>query len=165
MVDFRKLNWIRAGVLGANDGIISVATVLIAVTGNLTYWGLLLVAVSTIVAGALSMSIGEYVSVSAQKDAEIAGQRKEITNPWHAAMSSLASFIAGAIIPAILAVLTQNIWITIGGVIIALTLTGYISAKAGGLPATKPVIRNLVAGVVALTIAVTVNILFATLTS
>ena len=160
MVDFRKLNWIRAGVLGANDGIISVATVLIAVTGNLTYLGLILVAVSTIVAGALSMSIGEYVSVSAQKDAEIAGQREEITNPWHASMSSFVSFIAGAIIPALLAVFTQNIWVTISGVIGALLLTGYVSAKAGGLPVMKPILRNLIAGVLALTIAVTVNILF-----
>lgn len=161
-MDHQKLNWLRAGVLGANDGIISIATLLIALTGNISSKDLFIVALSATIAGALSMSIGEYVSVSAQKDAELANQRTEITNPFHAAYSSFLAFITGAILPVATATLTQNIWVTLSSVIAALLLTGYLSAKAGNLPAQKPMLRNVIAGTIALTIGIAANLLFGT---
>lgn len=68
-----KLNWLRAGVLGANDGIVSTAGVVMGVAGATTARGSILTAgVAALVAGALSMAAGEYVSVSTQRDAELA---------------------------------------------------------------------------------------------
>lgn len=74
----QQLNILRAGVLGANDGIISVAGVVIGVasaTHNL--WIIFLSAASAILAGAFSMAGGEYVSVSTQKDTEQAAVARE----------------------------------------------------------------------------------------
>lgn len=73
-----RLNILRAGVLGANDGIISIAGVVIGVasaTSNI--WFILISALSAIFAGAFSMAGGEYVSVSTQKDTEEAAIAKE----------------------------------------------------------------------------------------
>ena len=74
----KRLNILRAGVLGANDGIISIAGVVIGVasaTSNI--WFILISALSAIFAGAFSMAGGEYVSVSTQKDTEEAAVAKE----------------------------------------------------------------------------------------
>jgi VIT1/CCC1 family predicted Fe2+/Mn2+ transporter len=66
-----RLNWLRAGVLGANDGIVSVAGVAVGVAGATADRSAILVAgVASLVAGALSMAGGEYVSVSTQRDTE-----------------------------------------------------------------------------------------------
>lgn len=67
-----RLNWLRAGVLGANDGIVSVAGLVIGVAAaNPTATGTILTAgVAGILAGAVSMAAGEYVSVSTQSDTE-----------------------------------------------------------------------------------------------
>ncbi|WP_144720869.1 VIT1/CCC1 transporter family protein [Agrococcus jejuensis] len=66
-----RLSWLRAGVLGANDGIVSVAAVLVGVAGVTTQSGPLLTAgVAALVGGAISMALGEYVSVSSQRDSE-----------------------------------------------------------------------------------------------
>ena len=73
-----RLNILRAGVLGANDGIISIAGVVIGVasaTSNL--WIIFLSGLSAILAGAFSMAGGEYVSVSTQKDTEEAAVSRE----------------------------------------------------------------------------------------
>lgn len=73
-----KLNWLRAAVLGANDGIVSVASVIVGVAGANTEKSFVLLAgVAALVAGALSMAVGEYVSVSTQKDSEKALLIKE----------------------------------------------------------------------------------------
>ena len=72
-----KLNWLRAGVLGANDGIVSVAGIVMGVAGATTSSPALLIAgLAGLVAGALSMAGGEYVSVSSQKDTELAAVGK-----------------------------------------------------------------------------------------
>ncbi|MCT2582487.1 VIT1/CCC1 transporter family protein [Actinophytocola gossypii] len=66
-----RLNWLRAGVLGANDGIVSVAGLVVGVAGATTDRTAIVVAgVASLVAGALSMAGGEYVSVSTQRDTE-----------------------------------------------------------------------------------------------
>jgi VIT1/CCC1 family predicted Fe2+/Mn2+ transporter len=73
-----RLNWLRAGVLGANDGIVSVAGMVMGVAGATSDRGDILVAgVAGLVAGAISMGAGEYVSVSTQSDAESALLAKE----------------------------------------------------------------------------------------
>ena len=66
-----KLSRLRAAVLGANDGIVSVASIVVGVAGASNKSNLILTAgVAGLVAGALSMALGEYVSVSAQRDTE-----------------------------------------------------------------------------------------------
>lgn len=68
-----RLNWLRAGVLGANDGIVSTAGLVFGVAGATTdSLALLIAGLAGLVAGALSMAGGEYVSVSSQKDTEVA---------------------------------------------------------------------------------------------
>lgn len=73
-----KLNWLRAAVLGANDGIVSVASIVVGVAGASNSSGFILTAgVAGLAAGALSMAVGEYVSVSTQRDTEKALLEKE----------------------------------------------------------------------------------------
>ncbi|MCF6232659.1 MAG: VIT family protein [Rhodobacteraceae bacterium] len=71
--------WLRAVVLGANDGIISTASLLVGVTAaGVGHGGVLLTGLTGLVAGALSMAAGEYVSVSAQRDTETADLAREL---------------------------------------------------------------------------------------
>ncbi|WP_460869663.1 VIT1/CCC1 transporter family protein [Rhodococcus aerolatus] len=73
-----KLNWLRAGVLGANDGIVSVAGIVVGVAGATAASGPIFTAgLAGLVAGAVSMALGEYVSVSTQRDSETALLAKE----------------------------------------------------------------------------------------
>ena len=73
-----RLNWLRAGVLGANDGIVSTAGLVMGVAGATSDRTTILVAgIAGLVAGALSMAAGEYVSVSTQSDSERALLDKE----------------------------------------------------------------------------------------
>jgi len=73
-----RLNWLRAGVLGANDGIVSIAAMLVGVAAATTDRSVIIMAaIAGVVAGALSMGVGEYVSVSAQRDAEEAALARE----------------------------------------------------------------------------------------
>src|SRR3954462_6908051 len=66
-----KLNWLRAAVLGANDGIVSTAGIVIGVAAASAERGPVLTAgIAGLAAGALSMAVGEYVSVSTQRDTE-----------------------------------------------------------------------------------------------
>ena len=77
-----RLNWLRAGVLGANDGIVSTAGIVMGVAGATSDRTTILIAgVAGLVAGALSMAAGEYVSVSTQRDSEqalLAKERREL---------------------------------------------------------------------------------------
>ncbi|KQX07728.1 MULTISPECIES: VIT1/CCC1 transporter family protein [unclassified Leifsonia] len=74
----QRLNWLRAGVLGANDGIVSVAAIVVGVAGATTASAPILTAgVAGLVGGAVSMALGEYVSVSSQSDSEKALIEKE----------------------------------------------------------------------------------------
>ena len=77
-----RSNWLRAAVLGANDGIISISSLAIGITtASNSREPIVLAAVAGLVAGALSMAAGEYVSVSSQTDtekADIERERKEL---------------------------------------------------------------------------------------
>ena len=156
-----RLNWLRAGVLGANDGIVSVAATVVGVAGAATGVSTLAVAgVAALVAGALSMAAGEYVSVSSQRDAErvltehgVRDAEEALTNPWHAALASLVSFVVGGIVP-LLVVLAPwgggRIVATFAAVVLALVVTGTVSARLGGAPAGRAVLRNVVGGSIAM---------------
>lgn len=75
---FTRLSWLRAGVLGANDGIVSTAGLVLGVAAATTATGPILTAgVAGLTAGAVSMALGEYVSVSSQRDTERALLDKE----------------------------------------------------------------------------------------
>jgi VIT1/CCC1 family predicted Fe2+/Mn2+ transporter len=81
-----RLNWLRAGVLGANDGIVSVAAVVVGVAAATPDLGPIVTAgLAALVGGALSMAVGEYISVSSQSDSQralIAKEREELrANP------------------------------------------------------------------------------------
>lgn len=215
-----KLNWLRAAVLGANDGIVSVSSVIVGVAGAENSKSFVLTAgVAALVAGALSMAVGEYVSVSSQRDSERALLEKErieletvpdqeleelvviyqkkglsrttaevvakeltlkdafaahvdaelninpddLTNPLHAAYASGAAFCCGAIIPVLAVVLSSNywhIWATFISVIVALIITGMLSAHAGGANKMKATIRVVLGGILAMVITFGIGKLF-----
>ena len=78
-----RIGWLRAAVLGANDGIISTASLIVGVTAASTKPSVILItAVAGLVAGSMAMAAGEYVSVSSQSDTEKADldrERKELS--------------------------------------------------------------------------------------
>ncbi len=89
----QRLNWLRAGVLGANDGIVSTAAVVVGVAGATPeVMPVLLAGSAALVGGAISMALGEYVSVSSQRDTEralIAKERKELADDPEAEFAEL----------------------------------------------------------------------------
>ena len=88
-----RLNWLRAGVLGANDGIVSVAAIAVGVAGATPQLGpIIAAAVAGLVGGAVSMALGEYVSVSSQRDSEralIAKEETELAEMPHEELAEL----------------------------------------------------------------------------
>jgi vacuolar iron transporter family protein len=88
-----RLNWLRAGVLGANDGIVSVAAIAVGVAGATPQLGAIVAAaVAGLVGGAISMALGEYVSVSSQRDSEralIAKEKAELATMPHEELAEL----------------------------------------------------------------------------
>jgi VIT1/CCC1 family predicted Fe2+/Mn2+ transporter len=215
--DSARLNWLRAGVLGANDGIISTAGLVVGVAGATTAIGPILVAgVAGLVAGAVSMALGEYVSVSSQRDAEralIEQERREVqddpdgelaelvgiyrskglsaetaravaleltardplaahldaelgldpdalTNPVHAAISSGVAFTAGAILPLVavaVAPASVRIVVTFVAVLLALAITGSISARLGRARRLRAIVRLVVGGAAAMVVTYVVG--------
>ena len=89
-----RLNWLRAGVLGANDGIISTAGIVVGVAAATSDRTAILIAgVAALVAGAVSMALGEYVSVSSARDTEralIAKETQELADDPDAELAELA---------------------------------------------------------------------------
>ena len=76
----RRSGWLRASILGANDGILSTACIIIGVTATSDIRGTIVMAgIAGLVAGALSMAAGEYVSVSSQSDIEKSDLIREMT--------------------------------------------------------------------------------------
>jgi vacuolar iron transporter family protein len=205
-----KLNWLRAGVLGANDGVVSTAGIVVGVAAATVQRGPILTAgIAGLVAGAVSMALGEYVSVSTQRDTERAVlseeqqelrddpvaeldelaalyeakglstatartvaeeltdhdpvaahaevelgiDPEELANPWQAALSSALSFTVGALLPLIAILTPPTAWripVTVVAVLLALVITGAVSAGLGGAPKGRAVVRNVVGGSLAL---------------
>ena len=88
-----RLNWLRAGVLGANDGIVSTAGIVVGVAAASAERAPILTAgVAGLLAGAVSMALGEYVSVSSQRDTEralIEKERRELAEEPEAELTEL----------------------------------------------------------------------------
>ncbi|MFE4859684.1 VIT family protein [Streptomyces sp. NPDC056670] len=214
-----RLNWLRAAVLGANDGIVSTAGLVVGVAGATDDRSALLTAgLAGLLAGSMSMAAGEYVSVSTQRDSEkaaLALERRELkespeaelaeltgllaerglseevareaalqlterdalrahasvelgidpdelTNPWHAAWASFLAFTAGALLPLLAIVLppaSVRLYVTVGSVLAALTLTGWGSARLGSAPAGRAIWRNVGGGAVAMGVTYGVGVL------
>jgi len=89
-----RIGWLRASVLGANDGIVSTASLIIGVAAaNSSIHSILLAGVAGLVAGAMSMAAGEYVSVSSQSDtekADLALEKQSIENDYDFELKELA---------------------------------------------------------------------------
>jgi VIT1/CCC1 family predicted Fe2+/Mn2+ transporter len=206
------LNWLRAGVLGANDGVVSTAAIIFGVAGaSASHATIMLAGIAAIAAGALSMAAGEYVSVSTQRDierAELAREKRDldedperelnvlarlfeqrgvepalakdvarqmtakdalsvharaelgidpeaVTNPWAAAFASFVAFTLGGLVP-ILAILlspqSNEIWVVGIAVVVAMALTGAISARLGHFAVGPSVARNVGGGLLAMAI-------------
>lgn len=206
------LNWLRAAVLGANDGIVSVAGLVMGVAGATTDRHTILVAgLAGLVAGALSMAAGEYVSVSTQRDTEralLAKERAELedepeeelaelaglyvdkglseetarqvaieltehnalaahaeaelgidpdalTNPWQAAIASMLAFTIGALLPLLTITLLPDgsrVPATVVAVVVALALTGFLSARFAEADIRRAILRNIAGGVLAMAV-------------
>jgi len=160
------LNWLRAGVLGANDGIVSVAATVVGVAGAAASTSTIALAGgAALVAGALSMASGEYVSVSSQRDAErvaaaagrpVGEPGEEFTNPWHAALASFLAFTAGGLIPLLVVLapwsVTARVPVTFGSVVVALVVTGWASSRFTGASRGRSVLRNVVGGSLAMAV-------------
>jgi vacuolar iron transporter family protein len=206
------LNWLRAAVLGANDGIVSVAGLVMGVAGGTSDRPTIFLAGSAgLVAGAMSMAAGEYVSVSTQRDTEralLAKERRELaeepeeelaelagiyrekglserlaaevaaeltahdalaahadaelkidpdelTSPVQAALASMIAFTLGAALPLLtITLLPEDTRIvgTVIGVVVALLVTGFASARIAGADVRRAMLRNVIGGVLAMTI-------------
>lgn len=207
-----RSNRIRAAVLGANDGIVSIAGLVLGVAGATTDEKVILfTGLAGLVAGALSMATGEYVSVSSQRDTESAAVAKEVrelaenpegelqeltglymkrglshdlahqvaieltaydalaahaevelniqpgeyVNPWSAALSSMLAFTLGALIPLLAIVLSPaaaRVGVTVVAVVVALAVTGFLSARLSGSSTATAVARNIAGGSLAMAI-------------
>lgn len=95
----QRIGWLRAAVLGANDGIVSTASLLVGVAAsNASHHAVLVAGMAGLVAGAMSMAAGEYVSVSSQADTERADlerERRELATDEEHEREELASIYAG----------------------------------------------------------------------
>lgn len=165
---FDRMNRLRAGVLGANDGIVSVAALIVGVAAaHVTRTTLLTAGLAALLAGAVSMGLGEYVSVATQRDAERALVRTgemnpaELVRPWQAAGASSGSFVCGAALPLLAMLLTSaafRIPVTFAAVLLALVLTGLASAHLGQTAVLRPTVRVVCGGAAAMAVTYLVGL-------
>lgn len=166
-----RLGWLRAAVLGANDGVLSTGALLIGIAATAaSHKQLLVTGLAGLVAGAMSMAAGEYVSVSSQKDAEavLAAEDRDqlagevIANPIKAAIASALSFSAGALLPILAVVLEPHAVMAAVGiaVLFGLMLLGWAGATLGAASRTKAVVRAICWGVLAMLVTVVAQLGF-----
>lgn len=153
------LNRLRAAVLGANDGIVSTSSLVMGVAGaGANNQAILIAGFAALSAGALSMAVGEYVSVASQKDAEKAqasatDDTQEFTSPTQAAIASLLAFTVGGAVPLLAVILSPpetKIPSTIIAVLVALLLTGYFGAVVGRASRLRAILRVVIGGLLAM---------------
>jgi VIT1/CCC1 family predicted Fe2+/Mn2+ transporter len=217
-----RIGWLRAAVLGANDGIVSTASLVIGVAAASAARGDVLIAgVAGLVAGAMSMAAGEYVSVKSQADTEAADVERErgelaadpgaehrelagiyvargldaeladqvatqlmehdalgahardelgisetlSARPVQAALSSAASFTAGAALPLLVALMAPTgslPAVVAGSSLMFLATLGAVAARAGGASAIRGAWRVTFWGALAMAITAAVGALFGT---
>ena len=157
-----RAQWLRAAVLGANDGLVSVASLMIGVGAvNRSRKAMLVSGMAGLVAGACSMAIGEFVSVYAQYDIEVSqlkrdgtdgdeGARDALPSPTQAALASALAFAFGAILPLLSGVFVPSLWARLIAVSAAsgVGLAGFGAAGAylGGSSMRRSVLRVLLGG-------------------
>jgi VIT1/CCC1 family predicted Fe2+/Mn2+ transporter len=112
-----RAGWLRAAVLGANDGIVSTASLVLGVAAaGATAGGTLVAGVAGLVAGAMSMAAGEYVSVSSQSDleqADLARERRELaSDPEHEHAEMAAIYVARGLEPQLAAQVATQLMAT-----------------------------------------------------
>ena len=102
-------------------------------------------------------------ALAAHLDAELHIDPNDLTNPWHAGFASAVSFFAGAVLPLLAITLTPTlvrIPFTFLSVVIALIITGFLSAHAGDAQKGRAVVRNVLGGILAMTITYGIGKLF-----
>lgn len=109
-----RIGWLRAAVLGANDGIISTASLIVGVAASsVTQNAVLIAGIAGLVAGAMSMAAGEYVSVSSQSDterADLARETKELSENVEAELVELANiYVKRGLDPALARTVAQQL--------------------------------------------------------
>lgn len=174
-VSHATLNKLRASVLGANDGIVSTSSVVMGVVGaGANHKAVFTAGMAALIAGALSMAVGEYVSVSSQSDAEkVHIQREhggdptghEITSPLQAAVASFFAFSVGGLVPFLAVILSAQeaaIGVTLAAVCVGLLITGYASAIIGGASRLRAMTRVFVGGLLAMGLTYLVGVWFGT---
>ncbi|CAI0396101.1 unnamed protein product [Linum tenue] len=170
----KRAQWLRAAVLGANDGLVSTASLMMGVGAvRQDVKAMILTGFAGLVAGACSMAIGEFVSVYSQYDIQVAqmrrgGDKEEeeegLPNPMQAAAASGLAFSVGAMVPLLAASFIKAYKVRIGvmfaAVSLALVVFGWIGAVLGRAPVVKSGMRVLVGGWVAmaLTFALTKSV-------
>ncbi|GMQ01734.1 hypothetical protein CsSME_00048276 [Camellia sinensis var. sinensis] len=169
VVDYsRRAQWLRAAVLGANDGLLSTASLMMGVGAvRKDVKTMILTGIAGTIGGACSMAIGEFVSVYSQYDIEMSqikrggGERemseseieetkKHLPSPLAAAAASAAAFVVGAVVPLLAAAFIKDYWVRVGVVVAAVSLAllgfGGLSAVLGRASVVKSSIRVLVGG-------------------
>ncbi|KAG9444366.1 hypothetical protein H6P81_015706 [Aristolochia fimbriata] len=167
----QRANWLRAAVLGANDGLVSTASLMMGVGAIKTDTKAMIISgLAGLVAGACSMAIGEFVSVYSQLDIEVAQMKREkeikagttggddaegaetvhLPSPTQAAAASALAFSVGAIVPLLTAAFIRDHKLRLGMVAVAVTAAllvfGWVGAKLGKAPLKRSCARVLIGG-------------------
>ncbi|KAJ3706590.1 hypothetical protein LUZ61_010295 [Rhynchospora tenuis] len=164
----QRAQWLRASVLGANDGLVSVASLMIGVgAASSTNKAMLVSGLAGLVAGACSMAIGEFVSVYAQYDIEKTliergeandgeENKEPLANPLLAAGASALAFMLGGLLPLLAGAFIKS-WGARLGVVsgvssLGLVVFGAVGALLGGAKPYKGALRVLIGGWLAMLI-------------
>jgi len=173
----KRSQWLRAAVLGANDGLVSTASLMMGVGAvKQDIKVMILTGFAGLVAGACSMAIGEFVSVYSQLDIEVAQMKRDnerdngrhrdeeedekekesLPNPIHAAAASALAFSVGAMVPLLAASFIREykvrLGVVLGAVSFALVVFGWLGAVLGKAPTFRSCVRVLVGGWLAMAI-------------
>lgn len=168
----KRAQWLRAALLGANDGLLSTASLMMGVGAiREDKKTMILSGIAGLLAGACSMAIGEFVSVYSQYDMEMSQIKREIKNGWRnhdesqekknglpsptkAAVASASAFAVGALVPLLSAAFISRYHARLAVVVAAVSMTlvgfGGLSAVLGRAPMVKSTLRILLGGWVAM---------------
>ena len=159
-----RIGWLRAAVLGANDGLVSTASLIIGVAAaEATRGGVLIAGAAGLVAGAMSMAAGEYVSVSSQSDTEKADIARE--RPVQAALTSALTFALGSLPPLLLVTVAplSSLILWVGATALAALMgLGALGALAGGADIGRSVMRVAFWGALAMAATAGIGRVFGT---
>ncbi|CAL0306119.1 unnamed protein product [Lupinus luteus] len=172
----QRAQWLRAAVLGANDGLVSVASLMMGVGAvKKDVKAMLLAGFAGSIAGACGMAIGEFVSVYTQYEVEVSQMKRDMNmssykgeserefeirrtlpNPLHAALASALSFTMGALVPLLSAAFISDYRIRLLVVVamasLALVVIGILGAELGKTPKLWSCVRVLLGGWMAMAV-------------